>query len=553
MPVYSLRAEARQYRGALVDAEADLTQALRYAERFYPYMSSSNGFFEKLPAEFLRDAYYQRALLRLEHLHNPAGGCADMATSYQLDTVRTSSPRWRDCKLPGSRAPLNTIELSAAKARWRDSLTRVPLLLQAGRLARADYLLQQLAAGQVGPYVRVPPLDEGPVNLTYLRSEVARRRGQYARARAYLDTLLALPNPAPLHRYALGILKIDHLNDRAGGCEDLRWVYTHDTTSTAPTHPRWRGCPMPAYRVAATPAELGAYATAYMDSVNHARELTNSGQMAQAVQILSRLLHARVAGAYIQHPLAGYSSSPYPPDNPYHNLRAATFTARAQAYVQQQEYRRAVADLDTLIEQHHWSRTLTTEAYCQRGRYRLDYLHDERGCDDLYRCFERQGQPVGPDPWRGCPQAGWARQKNRAASESNVTFRLGGLAQGKIGGVEVGFQQHDGGTGEWGFNHGPSLELEALAKPLIVAPKFSYEVEYYVIGGRLDFAAYIPLGGPKRAVDLRVIPQAGASLLGVVNVFYGYALPLTHSPLDVLGRHRVSVFINFLKLTKFGG
>jgi hypothetical protein len=41
----------------------------------------------------------------------------------------------------------------------------------------------------------------------------------------------------------------------------------------------------------------------------------------------------------------------------------------------------------------------------------------------------------------------------------------------------------------------------------------------------------------------------------VLNIFYGYALPLAGTEAAFLGRHRLSIYWNFLKLgnLKFGG
>ena len=551
--LYGYRAEARQQRGDLAGAEADLTQALAHAEQAYPYVNTGRSlYYGAAQVSFLREAYYRRALLRLAR-DSAAGACADLAASYQLDTVRAGSARWRGCPMPAVRVPLNAGQYGAAQQAYRDSLARVRRLLAARHLDRAERLLTQLAAGQAGPWRRVRPDVEGPDNLAYQFSQLARQRGDYARARTLLEELLAQPSPQPLHRYALGTLKIDYLGDREGGCQDLRWVYEHDTTRTPPTHPRWRGCALPRFRRPVSYEEIAAYQRAFQDSVARAVALSAAGQPARSVAALSRLIRRREAGNFAQ-PEADLAASPHFSRASYAQLLAPAYQARSQAWEQQQQYARAIADLDTIILRYPQTPTLTA-AYCRRGQLRADFLHDPDGaCADLYECFRRGGQPTGPAAWRGCPQPHWQRQSARQNTRyaTPVVWQAGLLRQGQLTGVQAGrlFANDDKMAADLIYGPAVGLELAGNATEFVLAPRLSYEVVKVAVGMKLDATYYLnqDLRG-----DLRLTPQLGFCPLGALNIYYGYAIPVAGTRIEGVGGHRISVYINTLRLGKIGG
>ncbi|MDQ2772677.1 MAG: hypothetical protein M3Y54_19500 [Bacteroidota bacterium] len=255
------------------------------------------------------------------------------------------------------------------------------------------------AADNVGEYERVIP----PEQVRYLRSQLARKHHDYRRAAAYLDTLLAGDNEFygnPRYRYERGILRIDHLNDRAGGCQDLRWVYNHDTASTAPTHPRWRHCPLPARKAPVGTAEWAAHRAAFLDSVARAAALCQAGHGDRGLPIFARLLATAEAGAYA--PLIEYYQLPGHPRRAYPrlqqpNLLLVVRDARSLAYESLHDYPHAVADLDTLIQDSDHNLEQNTGWFCRRGVLLADFVHDQQhACDDLEECWRRGGSPTTP-------------------------------------------------------------------------------------------------------------------------------------------------------------
>ncbi|MBC7447971.1 MAG: hypothetical protein H7330_07910 [Hymenobacteraceae bacterium] len=105
-------------------------------------------------------------------------------------------------------------------------------------------------------------------------------------------------------------------------------------------------------------------------------------------------------------------------------------------------------------------------------------------------------------------------------------------------------------SGHAALVYSPGVGLELLAHPLVVAPKLWYEAEFLFVGGRVDLTYY----RYRNQNDLRLTPQVGLSLAGHGNLFYGVNIPLTPERLDVLNRHRLTLFFNFLEpFGKIGG
>ena len=212
-----------------------------------------------------------------------------------------------------------------------------------------------------------------------------------------------------------------------------------------------------------------------------------------------------------------------------------------------------------LVERQEW--------HCRRGVLLADFVHDQaRACADLAECRRRGGTPPGDKPWRGCdiPELtpGY-RFKHTGAVYSlfgnltATTTRLGYFNQGRAHGLEVGLQWSEYGTDL--ANYGPSIGLEVATQPtaasgnLLLAPKLSYEAEVFFGGARLDLAYYVGAADGRAVGDMRLTPQIGGSFLARLNVFYGYAIPLAGTEAGFLGRHRLSIFWNFLKPGKLGG
>ena len=557
--VYVFRAAARQQLGNPRGAEADYTQAVRYGlanarlgNRVIPRTVHQQGL------RILHRAYLDRATLRLDQLRDPAGGCADLRAAFQLDTLPATAARWRGCPLPTGRAPIGRAEEEQADQLMLDSLARVRQLLAAQRPGLAEQQLRRLEAGLVGPFAWV---HRPTIEQRLLRSELAQQRGDYRRAALYLDTLLSGSDARPAYQYTRGILRIDHLGDQEGGCQDLRWVYDHDSTRTTPAHPRWRGCPLPAHKPPVGMDETKAHVAAYQDSLTRAEVLRLAGQPAQAVQLLSRLIQTGAAGNYA--PLIDHYTLPggVRRSQPHFDnwwVRARARNARSLAYHDLKDYANELAELDTLIQNHDYGQG-DRDWFCRRAALRTTYAPDQNGaCDDLATCARRGGTPIGPHPWRGCGHSGQLarRELNRAGlvptlftNLNYVTPRFGYLRQGRARGAEIGLQWSE--EGEPLANYGPSVGVEVAGansgSDFLVAPKLSYEGELALVGGRLDLAYYLGRMDGRGVSTLRFTPQIGGSLGAYLNVFYGYSVPVLGQRADFLGRHRLSIYINFLQ------
>ena len=557
--VYAARAAVRRRRGDQSGAAADLAQAVRYGELAYPlatrYFTQSDSYGAPVVAG-LRDAYYARAAFRRDELGDAAGSCADLGRAFQLDSLRASNPRFRGCPLPATRAPLTAWDRQRAYEMAQDSLALAQRLLDQHRLREAERVLLGLEAGRTGPYVR---LTLGTFT-SYARSQLATQRGHYRRAVAYLDTLL--PNAYsgnPRYRYERGIIRIDHLNDRTGGCEDLRWVYDHDTTTVSVQHPRWRGCPLPERKIPVGKAELDAHQAAFRDSLAWATTLWQGGRREQAAQVFDRLLASGAAGAYApyleRHAVTGQL---YPRLERFF-LRKELYQSRLALQEASGDYVGALADLNALLIDDNFGHKENYEWFCRRGALLADHFPDKReqACYDLNVCKRWDGLPPGKGGWRGCNVGrSFAQQyPDRSgfigalfAGVNTPILQLGYFHQGQVNGGELGIQLSESGEGY--VNYGPSLSVEvgSYNDGVLVGPKLSYEGEIFLVGGRLDLAYYF--SNVSRAGDLRLTPQIGLSAAALANVFYGYAIPLAGPEINALGRHRLSIFINVLTLGK---
>lgn len=564
---YTHRANLRSMQGNFRGAEADLTQAIAYTNRqadatrradtdFYNY----NG----AEVSLLREAHYARALLRLDQLRNPAGACADMATSYQHDTVRAGNAHWRGCPLPSARLPLGW-GIQWVKPIGYDSLTRAQRYLTTGQTARAAHLLAQLRGGRVGPYCAVPvsafaPANHPEKNLALLESYLLRKQGNLRRATEIVDSLADDAPGITLFRYERGILRIDYEKNRTKGCDDLRWVYDHDSSRTGRAHPRWRGCPLPRYKVPIGPVETSAYERAFRDSLNLANQLLNKNAPAPALRLLNQLLTTAVAGRYApaSPPRAGASPQAALPSP---DLQRLAHNTRARAYLDLARYSQAEAELDTLIRNFD---TAQSDFYCRRGELRADFLNNQTGaCEDLTRCRDRQQRPNGTPTWRKCDLAPYKpaypahqsliSEALEAAylSDFHPVWQVGLFRQGALTGVQASrlFTNDE----EWSETlYGPSvgLDISGNSENFVLAPKLSYEAMFAVVGGRLDLSYNL---NQNITGDLRLTPQIGLGVFGLLNLYYGYGFHVAGTRLDALGNHRLSLYINFLHIGKFGG
>jgi len=88
-----------------------------------------------------------------------------------------------------------------------------------------------------------------------------------------------------------------------------------------------------------------------------------------------------------------------------------------------------------------------------------------------------------------------------------------------------------------------SSEFNFQFKDMILGPKLSYEYNFILAGVKLSYTHYFDLHGN---ADPRITPEAGISLVGFFNIFYGYNIPLTPHTFRSIGTHKVSIYINYI-------
>lgn len=489
--------------------------------------------------------------------------------------------------LPGRAQPDVTLDYNQPAERQLyqqlpDSLAALQRYHRLGQPAAAERAADFLLTRFPGPV----KLLNAPFRSTYAASDgypqqVYQRRAELRRARhdwrgaeadltaAIRYARLAEPNDPRLGstyqhvlvaflretHYDRAQLRLDHLGNRPGGCADLATAYQYDTVRAS--SPRWRGCPMPRCKFPVGIAERQAYGRALLDSLSRAEQLLTAGQPAAARHLLTTMLNTGAAGGYAPdfRPRIGQPASIAVGNN--WDLRAREIRSRASQALG--EYARAVADLDTLIQYHGKG---IPDYYCYRGVLRADYLHDQDGaCRDLNQCYSRGRSVPGRRPTRGCDIA--AQHLGARLGRSSVAHLFDGaqypvwqggfVRQGRLTGIQAGrlFANDDEiGNTEWIGGPAVGVELAGNATEFVMAPRLSYELVKVAVGLKLDATYYLnqDLRG-----DLRLTPQLGLCPLGALNIYYGYAIPVAGTRIEGLGSHRVSVYLNMLRLGKIGG
>lgn len=95
-----------------------------------------------------------------------------------------------------------------------------------------------------------------------------------------------------------------------------------------------------------------------------------------------------------------------------------------------------------------------------------------------------------------------------------------------------------GGNAIWG----PRIGIEANVNQdrFVYAPKLGYELSGLLIALRGNAVGYID----NKRIDLRLLPEAGISLLGAINLTYGYNLPVLRFKSPEVARHRITFTVN---------
>jgi hypothetical protein len=90
--------------------------------------------------------------------------------------------------------------------------------------------------------------------------------------------------------------------------------------------------------------------------------------------------------------------------------------------------------------------------------------------------------------------------------------------------------------------YGPRIGIETNFNPdhFIYAPKIGYEFSGLIFSFRGSTAGYID----NKKLDLRLLPEAGLSLLGAINLTYGYNIPVLDFRTSKISNHKVSLTTN---------
>lgn len=202
---------------------------------------------------------------------------------------------------------------------------------------------------------------------------------------------------------------------------------------------------------------------------------------------------------------------------------------------------------------------------CERGLIRMRYLHDRGGRRDLRQCARAHTPPLTPqvlaevlDSTHLTPKQYSRPYRRRQALnrvfpireqiearrlQAGVFGQVGESSRHTSGGAFVGLHPTLPRGRSTSLSFGlPGAGLELLARPLVVAPKVWLEASFVLVGLRADLTYY----RYHNQNDLRLTPQVGLTLAGLVNLFYGQNIPLTPERLDQLGRHRITLFVNFM-------
>lgn len=73
-----------------------------------------------------------------------------------------------------------------------------------------------------------------------------------------------------------------------------------------------------------------------------------------------------------------------------------------------------------------------------------------------------------------------------------------------------------------------------------LGPKISYEADFTIIGARVNLIDYTNF----KENDICFTPEIGLTLMGYVNLFYGYNIPLSSDKTNIPGTNRITLTIN---------
>jgi hypothetical protein len=88
-----------------------------------------------------------------------------------------------------------------------------------------------------------------------------------------------------------------------------------------------------------------------------------------------------------------------------------------------------------------------------------------------------------------------------------------------------------------------SSEFNFISRQFFIGPKISYEADFILFGARLNIIDYTDF----KQNDFRFTPEIGLTIIGFIDLFYGYNIPLSSTRLDYIGTNRITLTINLFK------
>jgi len=133
-------------------------------------------------------------------------------------------------------------------------------------------------------------------------------------------------------------------------------------------------------------------------------------------------------------------------------------------------------------------------------------------------------------------------QKTSLIKNPRFVWSIGGAYQGSfLFETNVTYSKFKSG---WVIvTRGPRIGIESHLSQdnFIYAPKIGYEYNAVLVAFRGSAISYFDHGKP----DLRLLPEIGLTLFGLVDLTYGYSFPLSHFRSEAIGRNRIALSINF--------
>ena len=86
-----------------------------------------------------------------------------------------------------------------------------------------------------------------------------------------------------------------------------------------------------------------------------------------------------------------------------------------------------------------------------------------------------------------------------------------------------------------------AAEFNFNSNHFYMAPKIGIQTDYLLLSARLNLIDYTN----STYHDLKLTPEIGLSITNIINIYYGYNIPLTPNKINDIGTHRVTLNFNF--------